>query len=136
MEIFAKEIKLRQYKTDGVPYEVDLCFIVQKLVIEVDEEDHVNYDEEKHQIRQNLIENLGVTFIIINPDVEDLNLDVEIVKLYNSINELFVRLAVDLTEKSLKGKFEKELLSYMSIFSKSLKHIRYFINKTLPSIKT
>ena len=134
MEIFAKEIKVRQYKIDGLPYEVDLCFIVQKLVIEVDEDDHVHYDEEKHQIRQNLIENHGFTFIIINPDIENLNLDVEIVKIYNSINELSVRLAVDSTEKSLKEKFEKELLSYMSMFSKSLKHIRYFINKTLPSI--
>ena len=134
MEIFAKEIKVRQYKIDGLPYEVDLCFIVQKLVIEVDEDDHVHYDEGKHQIRQNLIENHGFTFIIINPDIENLNLDVEIVKIYNSINELSVRLAVDSTEKSLKEKFEKELLSYMSMFSKSLKHIRYFINKTLPSI--
>ena len=134
MEIFAKEIKVRQYKIDGLPYEVNLCFIVQKLVIEVDEDDHVHYDEGKHQIRQNLIENHGFTFIIINPDIENLNLDVEIVKIYNSINELSVRLAVDSTEKSLKEKFEKELLSYMSMFSKSLKHIRYFINKTLPSI--
>ena len=134
MEIFAKEIKVRQYKIDGLPYEVDMCFIVQKLVIEVDEDDHVHYDEGKHQIRQNLIENHGFTFIIINPDIENLNLDVEIVKIYNSINELSVRLAVDSTEKSLKEKFEKELLSYMSMFSKSLKHIRYFINKTLPSI--
>ena len=134
MEIFAKEIKVRQYKIDGLPYEVDLCFIVQKLVIEVDEDDHIHYDEGKHQIRQNLIENHGFTFIIINPDIENLNLDVEIVKIYNSINELSVRLAVDSTEKSLKEKFEKELLSYMSMFSKSLKHIRYFINKTLPSI--
>ena len=134
MEIFAKEIKVRQYKIDGLPYEVDLCFIVQKLVIEVDEDDHVHYDEGKHQIRQNLIENHGFTFIIINPDIENLNLDVEIVKIYNSINELSVRLAVDSTEKSLKEKFEKELLSYMSMFSKSLKHIRYFINKTRPSI--
>ena len=81
MEIFAKEIKVRQYKIDGLPYEVDLCFIVQKLVIEVDEDDHVHYDEGKHQIRQNLIENLGFTFIIISPDVENLNLDVEIVKI-------------------------------------------------------
>ena len=134
MEIFAKEIKVRQYKIDGLPYEVNLCFIVQKLVTEVDEDDHVHYDEGKHQIRQNLIENHGFTFIIINPDIENLNLDVEIVKIYNSINELSVRLAVDSTEKSLKEKFEKELLSYMSMFSKSLKHIRYFINKTLPSI--
>ena len=134
MEIFAKEIKVRQYKIDGLPYEVDMCFIVQKLVIEVDEDDHVHYDEGKHQIRQNLIENHGFTFIIINPDIENLNLDVEIVKIYNSINELSVRLAVDSTEKSLKEKFEKELLSYMSMFSKSLKHIRYFINKTLPSL--
>ena len=107
MKIFAKWIMVRQYKIDGLPNEVDLCFIVQRLVIEVDEDDHVYYDELKHQIRQNLIENLGFSFVRINPDVVSLDLDVEIAKLYSYINKSSVRLAVNSTEKSLKENFAK-----------------------------
>ena len=98
---------VRQYKIDVLPNEVDLCFIVQRLVIEVDENDHVYYDELKHQIRQNLIENLGFSFVRINPDVVNLDLDVEIAKLYSYINKSSVRLAVNSTEKSLKENFAK-----------------------------
>ena len=41
------------------------------------------------------------------------DLEVEVAKIYNYINELPVRLAVNLAEKSLKEKFAKELSSYM-----------------------
>ena len=51
IKIFAKEIMVRQYKVNGLPYDVDLCFIVHKLVIEVDDNGHIYYDQEKHQIR-------------------------------------------------------------------------------------
>ena len=50
MKIFAKEVMVRQYKIHGLPYEVDLCFIVHKLVIEIDEDGHVFYDVKEHQI--------------------------------------------------------------------------------------
>ena len=50
MKIFAKEIMVRQYKVDGLPYDVDLCFIGHKLVIEVDEDGHICYDQEQHPI--------------------------------------------------------------------------------------
>ena len=83
MKIFAKEIMVRPYKIHGLSFDADLCFLVHKLVIEVTEDGHVFYDEEKHQIRQKLIENLGFTFIRINPDVENFDLDVEIASIYN-----------------------------------------------------
>ena len=50
MKVFPKEVMVRQCKIDGLPYEVDLCFIVHKLVIEVDEDGHVFYDVKEHQI--------------------------------------------------------------------------------------
>ena len=50
------------------------------------------------------------------------------------IKELFIRLAVNSTERSLKGKFTKDLLSYISSFPKFLKPIRYFVKKILPTI--
>ena len=95
MKIFAKESIVRQHKTDGLPFDIDLCFLVHKLVVEVDEDGLVYYDEEKHQIRPKLIKNLGFTFIRINPDVKNVDLDVEIARIYNYINESSVKLAVN-----------------------------------------
>ena len=51
MKIFAAESTARQYEIDGLSFEVDLCFLEHKLVVEIDEDGHVSYDEEKHQIR-------------------------------------------------------------------------------------
>ena len=56
---------VRQYKIDSLSFEVDLCFFVHKLIIEVDEGEHIYHDEEKHQIRQKLIESIGFSFIRI-----------------------------------------------------------------------
>ena len=134
MKIFAKETMVGQYKIDGFPFDVDLCCPVHKLAVEVDEDGHVYYNEEQYQIRQKLIENLGFTFITINPHVENFDLDVEIATIYNYINKSSVRLAANSAEKSLKEKFAKELLSYISSFSKFLKPIRYFVKKILPTI--
>ena len=53
-KIIAKLIKLiaaksmaRQYKIEGLSFEVDLCFLVHKIVVETDEDGHLLYDEEK-----------------------------------------------------------------------------------------
>ena len=47
------------------------------------------------------------------PQCRTFDLEVKVAKIYNYINELSVRLAVNLAEKSLKEKFAKELSSYM-----------------------
>ena len=62
------------------------------------------------------------------------DLDVEIAKIYNYINESSVKLAVHLAEKSLKEKFAKKLLNYISSISKPLKHIKYFVKNILPTL--
>ena len=67
IKIFAKESMVRQYQILGLPYRVDLCFVAHKLVIEIDEDDHSYY--KNNETRQKLIENLGFTFIRINPDL-------------------------------------------------------------------
>ena len=121
----------RQCKLDGLFFEVDLCFLVHKLVVENDEDGH---DEEKDQIRQMLIENPGFIVIRINRDVKKSDLDVEIARIYNYIKESSVELVVNSTEKSLKERFAKESLSYLSNTSNDLKHINYFIKKLLPTI--
>ena len=65
MKIFAKENIVRQYQIPGLPYRVDLCFVDHKLVIEIDEDGHP--DHKNDETRQKLIENVGFTFIRINP---------------------------------------------------------------------
>ena len=76
-------------------------------------------------MRQKAIEHFEFSFIRINPDVE-------IATIYNLINKSSVKLAVNSTEKSLREKFTRELLSYMSSICKPLNYIRYFIKKILP----
>ena len=56
---------VRQYQIPVLPHRVDLSFDYQ-LVIEIDKHGHRNYEND--ETRQNLIENLGFTFIRINPD--------------------------------------------------------------------
>ena len=78
-------------------------------MIEIDEDGHSQYKKDK--TRQKLIENLGFTFIRVNLDSDpdaSFDLDVEIAKIYNHINESSVKLAVNLAEKSLKEKFPKK----------------------------
>ena len=120
MRIFAKENIIRQYKIPGLPYLVDLCFIAPKLVIEIDEYGHHYY--EKDEIRQKLIENLGFTFIRINLDPDPdavFDLDVEIARICDYINESSVKLSINSAKKSLKVKFKKELLTYIL-------HVKHF----------
>ena len=112
MKIFAKENMERQYQILKLPFSVDFCFVDHKLVIEIDEDGYPCYEND--EMRQKLLESLGFTFIRINSD-PDLNacfdLDVEIAKIYNYINESSVKLAVNLAEKSLKENFAEELLN-------------------------
>ena len=37
-------------------------------------------------------------------------------------------------EEKLKSKFAEESLNYISVISKPLKHIRYFVEKILPTL--
>ena len=108
MKIFAEENMVRQYQIPGLPCRVDLCFVAHKLIIEIDEDVPLYYEND--EIRQKLIENLGFTFIRIDPD-SDLNagfdLDVETAKIYNHISEPSVKLAVNSAEKSLKKSLQK-----------------------------
>ena len=51
-----------------------------------------------------------------------------------TVNESSVKLAVNSVEKSLKEKFAKELLSYISSISGPLEYIKDFIEKILPAL--
>ena len=121
---------VRQYQIPELLFRVDLGFVAHKLLMKIDEHSHPHYEND--EIRQKLIENLGFTFIRINPDPDPdagFDPDVEIAKIYIYINESSLELAVTSAEKSLKEKFTKELLSYISSIFKSLNYIKYFIKK-------
>ena len=75
-----------------------ICVLLHKLVIEIDEDGHPYYKND--QIRQKLIDNLGFTFIRINPDPDPdagFDPDVETAKIYNyiNINKSSLKLAVN-----------------------------------------
>ena len=104
-------------------------------MIEIDEDGHLYY--ENNEIIQNLTENLGFTFIGISSDTDPdagFHSDVEIAKIYKYVNKLSLKLAVNSRKKSVKGKFTKELLSYMSSFSEPLNYIMYSVEKILPTL--
>ena len=56
--------------------------------------------------------------------------------MYNYIKDSFIKLVVDSVEKSLKEKIAKELLSYMSRLSGTLKYVKYFIKNCYQHYKT
>lgn len=58
----------RQYKFGK--YKVDLYFPDYKLVIECDENNHIDRDDISEKIRENYILSLGNTFIRYNPNIE------------------------------------------------------------------
>ena len=49
MKIFAMESKIRQHKIDRLLYDVELCITVHKLVVEIDEDRNVYYDEKNNK---------------------------------------------------------------------------------------
>ena len=68
MKIFAKENLVRQYQIPGLPYGIDLCFVDHKLVIEIDKDGYLYYEND--ETKQTSIENHGFTFSRINHDLD------------------------------------------------------------------
>ena len=105
-----------------------MYFSEHKLVAEIDEQGHIDWNQNEENERQTKIENHSdCKFIhIINPGVEGFDIFVEISKIQNCSNKS--------NEEQLKSKFAEELLNYISSISKPLKHIRCFIEKILPTL--
>ena len=62
----------RQYCMDK--YRVDLYFPLYKLVIECDENNHIDRDVDKEKIREDFILSLGNKIIRYNPNTSDFDL--------------------------------------------------------------
>ena len=97
---------VRQHQIPGLRYLADLCFVDHKLVIKIDEDGYPYYKND--ETRQKLIENIGFTFIRINPGPDPdagFELDLEIVKIYNYISQSSLKLAVDSANKCLQKNY-------------------------------
>ena len=104
----------------------DVYFSEHKLVLEIDEKRHTERNQNEENKRQiKMKERLNCKFYRINPDVEGLDIFLEISKIQNYITQS--------NEEKLKRKFAEQLLNYRSSISKPLKHIN-FIEKILPTI--
>ena len=103
-------------------------FSEHKFVVEIDEKGHIDRNQNKENERQAQIEKHPDCkfFHRINPDVEGLDIFLEISKIQNYITHS--------NEEKLKSKFAEELLNYISSISKPLKYIRYFVEKILPAL--
>ena len=71
-------------------------------------------------------EHLNCTFHRINPDVEGFDIFLETSKIQSYITQS--------SKEKQKSKITKELLNCLLRISKRLNHIRYFIEKILPTI--
>ena len=67
-------------------YKIDAYFIKYRLAIEIDENNHVDRNNDREIIRENAIkQKLGSKFIRINPDDEKFNINVEIGRIFEHI---------------------------------------------------
>ena len=94
-----------------------------KFVVEIDKKGHIDRNENKENEKQIKIEeHLNCKFHRINPDVEG----------FLEINK--IRTYITKSNKGkIKSKIAKELLIYVSDVSKPSKHIRYCVQKILPT---
>ena len=74
-----------QYKVDK--YFIYLYFLVHKLTIEIDENRHLDRLETKEQEREEIIKNLDITLIRINPDKVGFDIFDEISEIQDFIYE-------------------------------------------------
>ena len=96
-----------------------------KLVVEIDEKGHIgrNQNEENGRQTKIVVITFSVGFILMQ----------KIVILLLKLAKHEITLINQMQKK--QNKFAKELLSYMSSISQPLKHIRYFVDKILPTIQ-
>ena len=131
-EVFGGEDIATQYTVLDC-FRIDLYFEKCKIAIEVDEYGHCDRDEHKDTERQEAIkERLGCVFIRINPDVQKVNIDININKVINIIYKYITKSNEELipgkTKRSLKDDV-KSLLKTASKFSNNDTHIATSIKR-------
>ena len=84
-KIFKRQKMIDQYKVDK--YFIYLYFLVHKLGIEIDENGHLDRLETKEQEREEIIKNLDITLLRINPDKVGFDIFDEISEIQDFIYE-------------------------------------------------
>ena len=126
MKVLASEEILLQYYLLG--YRIDLYFLKHKLAIEIDEKGHKDKNKYKEVERRKAIEkNLDFKFIRIKSDEKDLDVYVEIVKIYNQINKSSKKSSIDKISKRLSE------LEFKSDHLIKLKALKYVVKANFPS---
>ena len=96
-----------QYKIDK--YFIDLYFPEHKLGIEVDENFYSDRLEIKEQERKEIIKNLGITIIRINPDKEGFYIFDEIGEIQNFTYESGIKIGKELKMNKMIKDSERSL---------------------------
>ena len=124
----AEKIKLQHKALKNERLRTDMYFSEHKFAVEIDEKGHTDRNQSEENKRQTKIEKYSDRkfFHMINPYAEGFDIFLEIGKIQGYIARS--------NEEKLKNKFAKELLSYVSIISKPLKYIKYFVEKILPAL--
>ena len=117
-----------------------MYFLKHKLAIEIDENVHKDRNIDNEINKKAIWKELGCKFISINPDGENVDMNVEIDKIYNQIIEWTKKLTEESTKESTKRSLidkisqrlsELEFKSDRPIKSKCSK---YVVKKILPSL--
>ena len=138
----AEKIKLGHKELENEKVRTDMYFSEHKFAVYIDEKGHTDRNQDKGNERQTKIEKHSDCkfFPRINPDKEGFNSFLGISKIQNYITQSNEEKTKEQKEKikeqenkikKQKNKFAKELLSYISSISMPLKHIKYFVKKTL-----
>ena len=124
----AEKIKLQHKILEYERVRAYMYFSEHKFVAEIDKKGHIDRNQNQENERQTKIERYPNCkfFFRINPNVEGFGVFLEISKMQNYIAQS--------NEENLKSKFAEDLLNYVSRISKPLKHIRYFVEKILPTL--
>ena len=124
----AEKIKLQHKILENEIVRTGMYFSEHKFAVEIDKKGHTGRNQNEENKRQTKMEKYSDCkfFHRINPDVEDFGIFLETGKIRNYIARS--------NKEKLKSKFAEEFLNYICSISKLLKHIKYFVEKTLPTI--
>ena len=126
--VFAEKIELQHKALKNRRVRTDMYFCESKFVVEIDEKGHTDRNQnEENERRIKIKEHINCKCHRINPDAEGFDIFLEISKIQTYITQS--------NKKKRKGKIAKELLNYISIISKPLKHIKYFVKKILLTLQ-
>ena len=106
-KVFIRQKIIGQYRVEK--YFIDLYFPEHKLGIKIDENGHLDRSDIKEQEREEIIKNLGITLIRINPDKEGSDIFIKIGEIQDFIYESGLKLGEELKKNKMIEDLERSL---------------------------